>query len=82
MKRLAFLLAFVTGVASAQTTAPVEALPSGGQGELIQQILLIFTNTWAFLQSVFSTRLIGVQLACIAVSMVIAWMVASPIKLR
>lgn len=82
MKRLAFLLAFVAGAASAQTAAPVEALPSGGQGELIQQILLIFTNTWAFLQSVFSTRLIGVQLACIAVSMVIAWMVASPIKRR
>ena len=83
MKHLALLLALAAGVASAQTApAPADTLVSIEQGELLQQIVLVFTNTWAFLQSIFSTRLIGVQLAGIALALVISWLAAAPIKRR
>ena len=77
MKRLALLLALVAGSVCAQT------LPeSADQGSLIDQILLIFTNAWVYLQTVFTARLIGVQLGSIALSVVIAWLVAAPVKAR
>ena len=77
MKRLALLLAVVACSVCAQT------LPeSVDEGSLIDQILLIFTNAWAYLQTVFTARLIGVQLGSIALSVVIAWLVAAPVKAR
>lgn len=82
MKRVVCSLAAFAGTAWAQTEVvkPVETFVHVEQDALFEEFLMIFSNAWALLQTVFSTRLVGLQLGGIAVALLISWLLASPIK--
>ncbi len=82
MKYLGLLGTFLAGTAVAQTeaVAPAESLVHVEQEVLLSQIALIFTNAVDLLNTVFSTRLVGLQLGCIVVAVLASWMFAAPIK--